>query len=120
MLKKYARMCIKAPSCSECELTQVMKSYHFQGDCMDFILEKYEIATETINLWDKKNPIKTRQNVFLKQYPNAKIKDKILNIYPCSINSTLEHNDICKKLKNKYGDDSCDQCRKMYWSEELK
>lgn len=63
--------------------------------------------------WSDSHAIKTRQSEFLKMFPNADIKDGVLDICPCSFDNTrifmCGHNTIV----------DCDKCRKAYWLEEI-
>ena len=66
--------------------------------------------------WSAAHPRKTRQSVFLEQYPEAKIDGGgCLEICPCAISTT--HRD-------EYGrcatiDRRCDDCRKEFWGQEV-
>lgn len=75
------------------------------------ILERYypEKAVEIIENWSKKHPIKTRQSEFLKLYPKAALKDGVLAINPCELDSDIK----CFEE-----DKTCYPCRKRYWLEE--
>lgn len=61
--------------------------------------------------WAEQYPRKTRQQVFLEQYPNARIdSDGILYACPGSVFNGVE----CDKNSNHYL--SCDNCRRKFWS----
>lgn len=47
----------------------------------------------------KDNPVKTRQSEFLKQFPNARLKEGVLIIDPCKIDITSKEDDKCEALK---------------------
>ena len=67
--------------------------------------------------WAKEHPIKTRQSVFLEQYPEARLsKDGILLICPRTISAEYrDENDSCNRVK--YG--TCADCRREFWSAEV-
>ena len=66
-------------------------------------------AVESIKSWLKENSCKTRQSIFLKQWPNAKIKnDGVLDIKPC----TIEESMICCM--------DCTECYQNFWMKEMK
>lgn len=67
--------------------------------------------------WAAEHPIKTRQSVFLEQYPEARLsKDGILLICPCTISAEYrDENDSCSRVK--YG--TCADCRREFWLAEV-
>ena len=65
--------------------------------------------------WAAENPIKTRQSVFLEQWPNAEIDCQgVIAIDPCDIDKTARG-----KSGNCYHYD-CDECRFDFWLKEVK
>ena len=65
--------------------------------------------------WYAAHPRKTRQSVFLEQYPEASIsKHGVLLVCPCPI-SASHRNALggCANIGR-----SCDDCRKEYWLQE--
>ena len=77
------------------------------------ILWKEEIIP-IVEKWSKENPRKTRQDVFLEQYPEAETDTKgILRICPKLISADWRIN---------YGNCThmvCPDCRISYWSQEV-
>lgn len=64
-------------------------------------------------IWSYKEVKKvTRQKEFLKIYPNADKSDGIINIIPCTLDTTYE-----EKYCSNYT--SCEECRKDYWLKEV-
>lgn len=66
--------------------------------------------------WSAAHPCRTRQNVFLEQWPNAMIDSKhILSVCPQYIDSTVK----CARVGDsyKYG---CANCRADFWGQEAK
>lgn len=106
-LKELHRMCSKQCSCDDCEFTQV------RATCDHLGLESPEKAVEIVENWVKAHPVRTRQSVFLEQYPNARLDDdNVLVICPRSI----EQNG-CDKFDDHIL--MCSDCRRKYWSEEV-
>lgn len=72
-----------------------------------------EIVRE-VEEWSAAHPRKTRQSVFLEQYPNAESDHQgILIIDPC---------DVDKTMHGKDGDcynGNCDDCRAKFWGQEV-
>lgn len=66
--------------------------------------------------WSAAHPRKTRQSVFLEQWPNAKIrKDGILDIFPCVVCTTKRKNNNCESVAF-----SCVNCSREFWMQEVK
>lgn len=88
--------------------------------CIKHAINDYNTKAETVvaevEQWSKEHPRKTRQRVFLEQYPEASISDQgVLEVCPSLI--SLSHRDTnggCPTLSR-----SCDDCRKEYWMQEV-
>lgn len=63
--------------------------------------------------WAAKHPVKTRQSVFLEQFPNAPIYTNTHNVAldPCLVDTTLRGH--CPTGRG------CDICRREFWSAEV-
>ena len=77
----------------------------------------YEGMVEAAEQWAAEHPAKTRQSVFLAQYPEAKLRrDGVLTICPLAISAAYRHgNGAC----NKDNSDTCTDCRRKFWSAEV-
>lgn len=66
--------------------------------------------------WAAEHPAKTRQSVFLEQYPEAKLtEDGVLALCPMAISSEYRgENDSCVSCSRK-----CDDCRRKFWLAEV-
>lgn len=66
--------------------------------------------------WSAAHPHKTRQSVFLEQYPEASISEQgVLLVCPCPISAS--HRNVlggCATMGR-----GCDDCRKEYWLQEV-
>lgn len=62
--------------------------------------------------WSAAHPRKTRQSVFLAQYPDATFQYGVININPCQIVRNYTYKD-CHIT-------DCEKCRKQFWSQEVK
>jgi hypothetical protein len=73
-------------------------------------------AVAIVEKWSKEHPVKTRQSVFLEQYPEAKIDGGgCLELCPCTIFTTN---------RDEYGrcaivDTKCFTCRREFWMQEV-
>ncbi len=105
-------------------------------DAVKFIKERdrmYEVARQAPSLcyrheksaeeivreveeWSVAHPRKTRQSVFLEQYPEARIKDDgVLQIYPCSISAS--HRNARGNCATMGRD--CHDCSREFWLQEV-
>lgn len=79
-----------------------------------------EKAVKLVEKWSKENPRKTRQNLFLEQYPEANIGvDGVLKACPALISSLYRVN--VRQRFSCYGDciGQCSDCRKSFWNQEI-
>ena len=107
----YARMC-KAfkNNCGICPM-----SIGNNGTielCAKLVMKYPDKANKIILNWCKEHPVETRQDRFLKMFPNANICRGCLEISPCNV-------DIRQFDSEKCGTKSCAQCRKEYWLAEV-
>lgn len=74
------------------------------------------IAVKVVEEWSAAHPRKTRQSVFLEQYPEARIGDDgVLQIYPCSISASHRNaRGNCVTMGRK-----CPDCRREFWMQEV-
>lgn len=89
----------------------------------DYYGEELNIAhIEPISLvsqveqWATEHPTKTRQSVFLEQYPKAKLtEDGVLALCPIAISSECSgENGRCVSFNRK-----CNNCRREFWLAEV-
>lgn len=104
---EYARMCSKYAilDCHHCPLSH--DNNGLNCDCGDFIRAFSNEANEIILKWCKEHPTKTRQDEFLKMFPNAKCTD----ICPRCIDNIIAKSD-CAAVH-------CLECKKEYWLAEV-
>lgn len=75
-----------------------------------------EVVAE-VEEWAKKNPVKTRQSVFLEQYPDAVISDDGLpEVAPCQLCVGLIHGESTEDCENR---GLCVECRREFWMQEV-
>lgn len=74
-----------------------------------------ERAVKIVEEWSAAHPRKTRQSVFLEQWPEAKTSDDgSINIMPCMLCFDEYNVDICTKEGRK-----CGECHRKFWSQEV-
>lgn len=113
-MAEYQRMCTSYAGCRDCPL-------HTNNRLCTGIPANYpeEFAAKiikTVEEWSAAHPRKTRQDVFLEQYPEARIGDDgVLRINPCSI-STSHRNarGNCATMRRE-----CEDCRREFWMQEV-
>lgn len=73
----------------------------------------YEGMVEAAEQWAAEHPVKTRQSVFLEQFPNAPIYTNTHNVAldPCLVDTTLRGH--CPTGRG------CDICRREFWLAEV-
>ena len=75
-----------------------------------------EVVAE-VEEWAKENPAKTRQSVFLEQYPETRLsEDGILLICPRTISSAYRNEEGTCNIAN-HG--TCADCRREFWLAEV-
>ena len=99
---EFRRMCKSSSDCTKCQ-------YH--GDKCDNAIELLEETVAEVEKWSQEHPRKTRQDVFLEQWPESVLVDDIININPCSIVATHRLKIECYKT-------SCKECRREFWMQE--
>ena len=70
-------------------------------------------AVKFVEQWAAEHPVKTRQSVFLEQFPNAPIYTNTHNVAldPCLVDTTLRGH--CPTGRG------CDICRREFWMQEV-
>lgn len=104
-INDYARMCDNQSSCYTCPLD-------LMSDCRDFIIQNPDKANEIILNWCEEHPVETRQDRFLKMFPNA-IRfegSNIIAIKPCDVDT--DYATFPCTL-------TCEECFKKYWLAEV-
>lgn len=78
--------------------------------------EDYKRIITAVEQWSKEHPRKTRQSVFLEQYPDVRLDTNgIIDISPCRMDSKQHpfNGKDCCKFK------SCDACYREFWMQEV-
>lgn len=107
-LKERKRMCKSYEKCEGCPLERgscSLSSSLPDKDC--------ERIITTVEQWSKEHPRKTRQSVFLEQYPNARVfVDGILDFCPLELDEyyPCQPTDVAM---------CCQSCRREFWMQEV-
>lgn len=112
-IEERSRMCKFYGDCIDCPGNIETDEYTF---CCEFGKGSWISAKEQVAIvekWSKEHPRKTRQSVFLEQYPNASLDgDGILQVSPCSVDKRLVENGCCTR-------GPCSVCARNYWGQEV-
>lgn len=106
-LKTLNRMC--HCECLKCEFGKARSGFE---TCPVWQRTHPEEAVAIMEKWAAAHPVKTRQNEFLKQWPDAEVSftDGYLTVKPCKFRKNMRKKCVGKK---------CDDCRKAFWSAEV-
>ena len=110
-LKTLCRMC--HCECLKCEFGKARSGFE---TCPVWQRTHPEEAVEIVEKWAKEHPVKTRQSVFLEQYPEAQIDNNdVLGICPAEISpSHRRDGGGCLYIRKK-----CPDCRREFWMQEV-
>lgn len=111
-LQEHERMCVSYDHCVDCPLSEgVSKCSYWPSTQRP---EGYSQIVKAVEEWSAAHPRKTRQSVFLKQYPNAVLdKDGVLRICPYFVGG-----DVSEKYGSLCSTD-CGACRREFWMHEV-
>ena len=110
-LKERKRMCKSYGTCVGCPVER--------GNCglgANTSVEEYEKIIAAVEQWSKEHPRKTRQSVFLEQWPEANIDDLgVLKVCPSTISISHRHaHGGCAYIGG-----GCSDCRRKFWMQEV-
>ena len=89
--------------CAECPASQ--------RTCLSVRSVTAEYIT-AVEQWSTEHPRKTRQDVFLEQWPEAELVDDIIDVKPCRLVAAIRFGPECHKT-------FCDDCRRKFWMQEV-
>lgn len=102
-IEERNRMCDSFETCGMCP------AFEFSYSELRKIQQNPTIVS-IVERWSKENPRKTRQDVFLEQYPEASCVDNILVSCP----KVIDKNFFCSKTCF-----NCAECRREFWMQEV-
>ena len=117
-IKERDRMCKSfSPDCEGCRMDEAKPVV---DECVCWMLDNREKAVQIVEEWSAAHPRKTRQSVFLEQWPEARIdkSDGVLNICPAAlVKEYTDDGGACRAYSTKTG--VCANCRREFWSKEV-
>lgn len=107
-LRERKRMCNSYKCCVGCPLVE---SHCIVSSATSD--EDFKKMTDVVEQWLNEHPRKTRQSVFLEQWPDAIISDDGLpEVGPCQLRAGLIHGDSVDDCENR---GLCTECRREFW-----
>ena len=107
-VKQRERMCDYYGNCDKCPAKEVI-------GCAS--IAKISQMVPIVEKWAKEHPVKTRQDEFFKQWPDAEIGyDGLPTVAPCQLNIELLQ---CESQKDCEDRGVCDKCRRNFWLKEI-
>lgn len=107
-VKQRERMCEYYGDCGKCPAKKVV-------GCAS--IAKISQMVPIVEQWAKEHSVKTRQDEFFKQWPDAEIGyDGLPTVAPCQLNIELlqrESQDACEDRG------VCGKCRRDFWLKEI-
>lgn len=111
-LKERKRMCNSYKGCKGCPLER--------GNCglsTSTSDEEHKRIIAAVEQWSKDYPRRTRQSVFLEQYPEAELtKDGVISICPIAVSAAYRDADGGCAVNDR----KCADCRREFWGQEVK
>ena len=112
-VKEYLRMCTNVEDCENCP---VYKTDFCTAPVKKRTQESAEEIVKLVEEWSAAHPRKTRQSVFLEQYPEAKLDGgDCLELCPCTISAAHRDEYGCCAVV----DTNCFVCRREFWMQEV-
>lgn len=115
-LQERARMCNSfSPDCEGCRVDEAKP---VMSECCLWMFENPERAVKDVEEWSAAHPRKTRQDVFLEQWPGAMLDDdRCIVICPGYVSATnyVDDKGWCTGSEGS----SCVDCRREFWMQEV-
>ena len=111
-VKEYLRMCTKVDECEDCP---VYKTDFCTVPAKERSQESAEEIVELVEEWSAAHQRKTRQSVFLGNYPCARIDSQSV-LYDCP--ADVYGDNVCPKNKDATLI-PCYDCRREFWMQEV-
>lgn len=113
-LQERARMCNSfSPGCKGCRMNEEKP---VTSGCYRWMFENPERAAKIVEEWSTAHPYKTRQSVFLEQWPEAYIhEDGYLDLCPLEVSAAHRDADGCCAILDR----QCPDCRREFWMQEV-
>ena len=85
--------------------------------CDDESDDGYVRKVQIVEQWAKEHPVKTRQDEFFNQWPDAEIGyDGLPTVAPCQLDVRFIHGESQKDCEDR---GVCAECRRDFWLKEI-
>ena len=118
-LKEAKRYCERCKNTTQDGKKRLCDACYFEklNDIFNLHSMAYGKFVETVEQWAKEHPVKTRQDEFFNQWPDAEIGyDGLPTVAPCQLNIELLQ---CESQKDCEDRGLCDKCRRDFWLKEI-
>ena len=94
------------------ELAWMCEHDIYSSDCdYESLVKAVETLVKAVEMWAAEYPRKTRQDMFLEQWPNAAIsEDGCLEVCPREVDTTYDYQSCARE---------CEDCCREFWMEEV-
>ena len=114
--KRYCKWCKNTTQDGKKRLCDVCY-FEKLNDIFNLHPMAYHKFVEIVEQWAKEHPVKTRQDEFFNQWPDAEIGyDGLPTVAPCQLNIELLQ---CESQKDCEERGVCDKCRRDFWLKEI-
>lgn len=111
-IEERDRMCKAYYDAEKGHCADECPAHDVQCTDLDDLSTDAEDLVARVEEWSAAHPRKTRQSVFLEQWPNAKLENGVLHINPCKVDSNFSKNVACDSLQ-------CPKCQREFWMQEV-
>ena len=115
-IKERDRMCKSYYDAEKGQCSDGCPAHDTQCIGLDDLSADAEELVALVEEWSVAHPRKTRQSVFLEQYPEARVTDNG-DLAVCPANVSAEHRDEHGGCAPFYR--PCEVCRREFWMEEV-
>lgn len=107
-IEERNRMCkLFSPGCEGCRIDEAKPA---MIECVLWMIKNPEKTVEIVEQWSQEHPRKTRQDVFLENYPDAALGAGVLRVCPRNVYKSAELN--CNNS-------TCYLCKRAFWMQEV-
>ena len=117
-IEERNRMCnAHSPGCEGCRIDEAKPVI---SECVSWAFVNPEKAVQIVEEWSAAHPRKTRQSVFLEQWPEANVDKSTGVLIICPAALKKEYRDD-RGACNAYSIESgvCNDCRRKFWMQEV-
>ena len=114
--KRYCKWCKNTTQDGKKRLCDVCY-FEKLNDIFNLHPMAYSKFVETVEKWSKEHPVKTRNDEFFNQWPDAEIGyDGLPTVAPCQLNIELLQ---CESQEDCENRGVCNKCRRDFWLKEI-